>query len=463
MYNEYYCFGGVTLCLTGDAPWQPSDICQPFRIEGGPADHTIRVTVTDALPQPPKNADRQGRPTCRWRKEERFCLLQDYGGRYAAFAAREGDTTELRLSEGYRNTLSARVILESAGLFDLLADFGMLILHSAYIVTQEGEGILFSGPSGAGKSTQAELWRQYAGAQVINGDRSLIRPADGTAHGILYSGTSGICRNVSAPLRAIVLPVQAAENRKLLNIRDIVEFANTVPLEQVRPTLARQIEYNMAIAEEGIRGHYGAEIGKILLRSYGSSVQNRAKAYAAAGSDARMNGCEKPVVINSGSGNQGMTASIPVIIYAKECGASEETLYRALIISNLVTIHLKTGIGSLSAYCGATSAGAGAGAGICYLYGGQYDEIAHTIVNALAINSGMLCDGAKASCAAKIASAVEAGLLGMQMYMHDSQFYCGDGLVAKNVEETIQAVSAVAREGMRGTDEEIIHIMVHGA
>ena len=213
MYNEYYCFGGVTLHLTGDAPWQPSDICQPFRIEGGPADHTIRVTVTDALPQPPKNADRQGRPTCRWRKEERFCLLQDYGGRYAAFAAREGDTTELRLSEGYRDTLSARVILESAGLFDLLADFGMLILHSAYIVTQEGEGILFSGPSGAGKSTQAELWRQYAGAQVINGDRSLVRPCDGTAHGILYSGTSGICRNVSAPLRAIVLLVQGTENR----------------------------------------------------------------------------------------------------------------------------------------------------------------------------------------------------------------------------------------------------------
>ena len=198
--------------LTGDAPWQPSEICQPFRIDGGPADHTIRVTVTDALPQPPKNADRQG-PTCRWREEGRFCLLQDYGGRYASFAAREGDTTEVELSEGCRDTLSARVILESAGLFDLLADFGMLILHSAYIVTPEGEGILFSGPSGAGKSTQAELWRQYAGAQVINGDRSLIRPADGTVHGILYSGTSGICRNVSAPLRAIVLPVQGTENR----------------------------------------------------------------------------------------------------------------------------------------------------------------------------------------------------------------------------------------------------------
>lgn len=254
--------------------------------------------------------------------------------------------------------------------------------------------------------------------------------------------------------------VQAAENRKLLNIRDIVTFANEVPLELVRKTLDRQIRYNMAIAEEGMKGSYGASIGRILIRSYGNSVQNRAKAYAAAGSDARMNGCELPVVINSGSGNQGMTASIPVIVYARECNTSQEQLYRALLVSNLVTIHLKTGIGSLSAYCGATSAGAGAGAGVCYLYGGGYDEIAHTVVNALAINSGMLCDGAKASCAAKIASAVEAGLLGMQMYMHDSQFYCGDGLVAKNVEDTIRAVSTIAREGMRATDSEIIQFMI---
>ena len=253
---------------------------------------------------------------------------------------------------------------------------------------------------------------------------------------------------------------QASENRKALNIRDIVAFANTVKLDDIKELLSRQIEYNMAIAEAGLHGSYGAGIGKILLRSYGSSVQNRAKAYAAAGSDARMNGCELPVVINSGSGNQGITASIPVIIYAKECNVSEDMLYRALAVSNLVTIHLKTGIGSLSAYCGATSAGAGAGAGICYLYGGQYDEIAHTIVNALAINSGMLCDGAKASCAAKIASAVEAGLLGMQMYMHDSQFRRGDGLVAKDVEDTIRAVSTIAREGMRETDNEIIHFMI---
>ncbi len=256
--------------------------------------------------------------------------------------------------------------------------------------------------------------------------------------------------------------ISVSSNRQLLNVEDIVAYADTVDVNEVRAVLQRQIDVNMAIAQEGMNEKYGANIGKILLHAYGTGVQNRAKAYAAAGSDARMNGCEMPVVINSGSGNQGMTTSIPVIIYAQECHASQEQLYRALIVSNLVTIHLKNGIGSLSAYCGATSAGAGAGAGVCYLYGGRYREIAHTIVNALAINSGMLCDGAKASCAAKIASAVEAGLLGMQMYMHDSEFYCGEGLVAKNVEETIRAFSTIAREGMRSTDSEIIHFMIHG-
>ena len=253
---------------------------------------------------------------------------------------------------------------------------------------------------------------------------------------------------------------QPPESRRSLTVEDIIAFADEVDLDDVRAPIARQIEYNTAIAEAGLTGQYGAAIGKILLDSYGDSVQNRAKAWAAAGSDARMNGCEKPVVINSGSGNQGMTASLPVIVYARELKASEEQLYRALVVSNLVTIHLKTGIGSLSAYCGATSAGAGAGAGICYLYGGRYDEIAHTVVNALAINSGMLCDGAKASCAAKIASAVEAGLLGMQMYRHDSQFYGGDGIVVKGVENTIRAVSSIARDGMRETDNEIIRLMI---
>ena len=250
------------------------------------------------------------------------------------------------------------------------------------------------------------------------------------------------------------------ENRSTLNVEDIVRFADTVDADLLRPILQPQIECNMAIAETGLKGDYGAGIGKILLRSYGNSVHNRAKAWAAAGSDARMDGCEMPVVINSGSGNQGLTASVPVIIYGREMGVSEGTLLRALAVSNLVTIHLKTGIGSLSAYCGATSAGAGAGAGVCYLYGGRYQEIAHTVVNALAINSGMICDGAKASCAAKIASAVEAGMLGMRMYMHDSQFYGGDGIVVQGVENTIRAVSTIARDGMRGTDKEVIRLMM---
>lgn len=254
--------------------------------------------------------------------------------------------------------------------------------------------------------------------------------------------------------------VQPPENRSLLNVEDIVRFADAVAIEDVKALLQRQIDYNLAIVEAGLTGEYGAAIGRILLLSYGNSVHNRAKAWAAAGSDARMDGCELPVVINSGSGNQGLTASVPVIVYARECGVSDEMLYRALVVSNLVTIHLKTGIGSLSAYCGATSAGAGAGAGICYLYGGKYRDIAHTIVNALAINSGMICDGAKASCAAKIASAVEAGMLGMRMFMHDSQFYGGDGIVVRGVENTIRAVSTIARDGMRSTDREVIRLMM---
>ena len=248
-------------------------------------------------------------------------------------------------------------------------------------------------------------------------------------------------------------------DRSILSIKSISEYADTVDIESIRETLERQIEYNTAIANEGLHGSWGANIGSILLKSYGESVQNKAKAYAAAGSDARMNGSEKPVVINSGSGNQGLTASLPVIVYAKDLNVSHNTLLRALAVSNLVTIHLKSGIGSLSAYCGATSAGAGAGAGVCYLFGGRENEIAHTVVNALAIESGMSCDGAKASCAAKIASAVEAGLLGMEMQKYGSEFYGGDGIVKKGVENTIENVSRIAREGMRETDKTIIEIM----
>ena len=247
--------------------------------------------------------------------------------------------------------------------------------------------------------------------------------------------------------------------RNLLSIEQIVEYADTVDISDVESILSRQIDYNTAIAQEGLRGNWGAGIGKILLDSYGNSVSNRAKAMAAAGSDARMSGCELPVIINSGSGNQGMTASLPVIVYAEELGASREALLRALIVSNLVTIHMKTGIGCLSAYCGATSAGCGAAAGIAYLYGGKTHAISHTIVNAVAINSGMICDGAKANCAAKIASAVEAGLLGLQMQLHGSQFFAGEGIIVKGVENTIKNVGDLARIGMKETDAEIIRMM----
>ncbi len=244
------------------------------------------------------------------------------------------------------------------------------------------------------------------------------------------------------------------------SVKEIVEFADTVALSDVEETLERQIAFNGAICEEGLKTDYGARVGKILLSAFGNDVHNRAKATAAAGSDARMNGCELPVVIVSGSGNQGITASVPVIVYAKELGVPHEKLLRALVVSNLVTVHLKRGIGCLSAYCGAVSAGCGAGAGVCYLRGGSYKEIAHTIVNALAIESGVICDGAKSSCAAKVASAVEAGLVGMEMYRRGSEFIGGDGIVEKGVENTIRAVGDLARNGMRETDEEIIRLMI---
>jgi L-cysteine desulfidase len=253
----------------------------------------------------------------------------------------------------------------------------------------------------------------------------------------------------------------AAENpRDLLTMEDIWDFANTVDLADVKDIIGRQIKYNMAIAEEGLHHEYGANIGKVLLASGGDSVATRARAMAAAGSDARMNGCEMPVVINSGSGNQGITVSVPVIVYAKDRGASEETLYRALVLSNLTSIHQKTPIGTLSAFCGAVTAGAGAGAGIAYVCGGDYQTIIHTVVNALAVVSGIVCDGAKASCAAKIASAVDAGILGWQMYLHGQQFRGGDGIVTKGVEATIANVGRLGKDGMRETNDEIIKIMI---
>lgn len=249
-------------------------------------------------------------------------------------------------------------------------------------------------------------------------------------------------------------------DRSLLTVENIIDFAEHVDIADVEELLDRQIDYNTAIAEEGLKGDYGARVGKIILRAFGTDVYNVAKATPAAGSDARMNGCQLPVVIVSGSGNQGMTASLPVIVFANHLNVSRDKLMRALVISNLVTIHLKSGIGRLSAYCGVVSAGCGAGAGICYLHGGGYDQISATIANAIAIDSGLICDGAKSSCAAKIASAVEAGLLGMEMSRRGSKFLSGDGILGDGVENTIENVSDVARIGMRATDEEIIKLMI---
>lgn len=250
-------------------------------------------------------------------------------------------------------------------------------------------------------------------------------------------------------------------DRSILNVKDILSFAKNVPLEEVAPIISRQIEYNVKISQEGLKGNWGAEIGKMLMQMGSSAVSVRARAVAAAGSDARMGGCCLPVIIVSGSGNQGMTASLPVIEYAKEWGCTDETLYRALIVSNLITIHQKTGIGRLSAYCGAVSAGCGAGAGIAYLkHGADYEIIAHTIVNAVAILSGMVCDGAKSSCAAKIAASVDAGILGYTMYISGHQFLGGEGIIAKGVENTIKNVCRMAQVGMRDTDQEILKIMV---
>ena len=262
------------------------------------------------------------------------------------------------------------------------------------------------------------------------------------------------------------LPVSEASEDRLtdkscLNTEDIVDFADSVDIEDVRALISRQIECNMALAQEGIDGDWGANIGSVLLHHQGDLLSKRAAAYAAAGSDARMSGCEKPAIILSGSGNQGITASVPVAVYAKALGKSEEEMLRAVVLSDLVTIHQKTGIGRLSAYCGAISAGCGAGAGIAYLMGGKVHAVAHTVVNAIAILSGTICDGAKPSCAAKIAAAVDAGILGWDMYQDKQQFYSGDGIVTKGVDNTVRNVGRLVREGMKDTNKTILDIMLN--
>lgn len=250
-------------------------------------------------------------------------------------------------------------------------------------------------------------------------------------------------------------------DRNLLSVENIVAFAQEADLADVEGILNRQISYNYAIAREGIRNNWGANVGSVLLKACGNDVRTRAKALAAAGSDARMSGCELPVVINSGSGNQGITVSVPVIVYAKELKAGQEELCRALLVSNLIAIHLKYGIGPLSAFCGAVSAGCAAGCGIAYLMGGRLQEISHTLVNSIAIVSGIVCDGAKPSCAGKIAASVDAGILGYEMYKEGQEFYAEDGIVSKGAEATIRNIYRLAAKGMCETDEEIIRIMTH--
>jgi len=250
-------------------------------------------------------------------------------------------------------------------------------------------------------------------------------------------------------------------DRSMLNVEDIMAFADIVELSDIEEVIERQIQYNSAIAKDGMENDWGANIGKVLVCAYGNDIKVRAKASAAAGSDARMGGCEKPVIILSGSGNQSLAASLPVIEFALELKVSREKLYRAVALSDLVAIHQKTSIGRLSAFCGAVSAGCAAGAGIAYLNGGDLDVISHTIVNALAIVSGMVCDGAKPSCAAKIAAAVDAGILGFSMYQNGQQFFGGDGIVTKGVDNTIANVGRMASRGMRETDREILNIMVN--
>ncbi len=278
-----------------------------------------------------------------------------------------------------------------------------------------------------------------------------------------HTNIVSICKN-DAPIEiekhCEEVNVSKLTDRECLNVKDILDFAATVDIDEVKDALQRQIDCNYSIAKEGIQNSWGANIGSTMLNSWGSNIKNRARAMAAAGSDARMSGCEMPVIIVSGSGNQGMTASIPVIEYAKEINASQEELYRALLVADLITIHQKTSIGRLSAFCGAISAGAGAGAGIAKLDGGGYEEVAHTIVNALAIVSGIVCDGAKPSCAGKIAMAVEAGVVGYEMCKNGQQFYAGDGLVVKGVENNIKNVGRLGRIGMCETDKEIIKMML---
>lgn len=300
--------------------------------------------------------------------------------------------------------------------------------------------------------------RVFADAQDAPARSALVRIADFHTNIVREERDGAVLRDGAPASEGGA--AEGMTDHGVLSMEGIWDFAMTAELDDVRDLLDRQIACNDAIAREGLAGDWGANIGSVMLGAYGDDVKSRACACAAAASDARMSGCELPVVINSGSGNQGITVSVPLIVYARHLGSTDEQLHRALVLSNLVAIHQKTGIGRLSAFCGAVCAGAAAGAGIAYLDGGGYDEACHAVVNALSIVAGMVCDGAKPSCAGKIAFSVNAGILGYVMYRDGQQFYGGDGIVKKGVENTIDSIARLGRDGMRATNDEIIRIML---
>ena len=326
-------------------------------------------------------------------------------------------------------------------------------LRDVSFEVKRGETVGIIGTNGSGKSTILKIitgvLNPTGGEVVVDGRISALLEL-GAGFNMEYTGIENVYLNGT----------MMGFSREEIDARlqDILDFAETADLMDVQELLELQIQCNMAISEEGLRGQWGAQVGRTMMKTAANRYQ-RAAAAAAAGSDARMSGCELPVVIVSGSGNQGLTASVPVIVCAREMGIGKESTLRALLVSNLITIHQKTSIGRLSAFCGATSAGVGAACGIAWLEGGRYCEIAHTIVNSLAILSGMVCDGAKPSCAAKIATAVTNGILGYQMFCNGLEFFDGDGIVTKGVENTITNIGRLANRGMRQTDQEILNIM----
>lgn len=297
----------------------------------------------------------------------------------------------------------------------------------------------------------------YITARVIKGEQS--------AEVTIVSHHTNVVRIVKNGGVVLDRPVEAESkeagaDKSGLTVRDILDFADRVKIEDIDEVITRQVELNSAIAQEGLDNNYGAQIGKTLMHVWGKSATTRACARAAAGSDARMGGCSLPVVINSGSGNQGLTVSLPVIVYAEEWEVSREKMYRALVVSNLIAIHQKHYIGSLSAYCGAVSAACGAGAGITYMYGASYEQVSLTIINTLGNVGGIVCDGAKSSCAAKIASSVDAALIAFHLSLQNKSFLPGEGIIKGDIEETIKSMGYIGRVGMRSTDTEILNVMI---